>query len=52
MSRSRIHTRGSSTIINAFERYTLDIPDREVSPRKRNQLFWLHGQPKYSDDSL
>ena len=52
MSRSRIHTRGSSTIINAFERYTLDIPDREFSPRKRNQLFWLHGQPKYSDDSL
>lgn len=52
MSRSRIHTRGSSTIINAFERYTLDIPDREVSPRKRNQLFWLHGQPKYSNDSL
>ena len=52
MSRSRIHTRGSSTIINAFERYTLDIPDREVSPRKRNQLFWLHGQLKYSDDSL
>ena len=52
MSRSRIHTRGSSTIINAFERYTLDIPDREVAPRKRNQLFWLHGQPKYSDDSL
>ena len=52
MSRSRIHTRGSSTIINAFERYTLDIPDREVSPRKRNQLFWLHGQPKYFDDSL
>ena len=52
MSRSRIHTRDSSTIINAFERYTLDIPDREVSPRKRNQLFWLHGQPKYSDDSL
>ena len=52
MSRSRIHTRGSSTIINAFERYTLDIPDREVSPRKRNHMFWLHGQPKYSDDSL
>ena len=52
MSRSRIHTRGSSTIINAFERYTLDIPDREVTPRKRNQLFWLHGQPKYADDSL
>ena len=52
MSRSRIHTRGSSTIINAFERYTLDIPDREISHRKRNQLFWLHGQPKYTDDSL
>ena len=49
MNRSRIHTRGSSTIINTFERYTLELPDREVPPKQRNRLIWLHGKPNYND---
>ena len=49
MNRSRINTRGSSTIINTFERYTLELPDREVPPKQRNRLIWLHGKPNYND---
>lgn len=49
MNRSRIHPRGSSTIINTFERYTLELPDREVPPKQRNRLIWLHGKPNYND---
>jgi len=51
-NRSRIHHRGSSTIINTFERYSLELPDREVPQRKKNQLIWLHGKPKYNDIQL
>lgn len=46
---TRIHTRGNSTIINAFERYTLELPDREVPPRQRGQVIWLYGKPRYQD---
>ena len=51
-NRSRIHHRGSSTIINTFERYTLELPDREVPQRKKNQLIWLYGKPKYQEVEL
>lgn len=49
INRSRIHSRGNSTIINTFERYTLEIPDRDIPLSKRNQVIWLHGKPKYED---
>ena len=52
MSRSRIHTRGSSTIINAYDRYVLELPEREVPQRKKNQLIWLYGKPRYQDAEL
>lgn len=51
-NRSRVHHRDSSTIINTFERYSLELPDREVPQRKKNQLVWLHGKPKYYDIQL
>ncbi len=50
--RSRFNTRGSSTIINAYERFVLDLPDREVPQRKKNQLLWLHGKPQYKEIEL
>ena len=36
-----------TTIINAYERYTLELPDREVPPKKRNQLIWMNDPPTY-----
>ena len=51
-NRSRFNTRGSSTIINAYERFVLELPDREVPLRKQNQLRWLHGKPKYKEVEL
>ena len=36
-----------TTIINAYERYTLEIPDREVPVKKRNQLIWMNDPPSY-----
>ena len=49
MNRSRIHTHGNSTIINTFERYTLELPDRPVPTKALNTVIWLHGKPKYED---
>ena len=36
-----------TTIINAYERYTLEIPDREVPEKKRDKLIWMNDPPKY-----
>ena len=44
--------KGSSTIINAYERYVLELPEREVPQRKKNQLIWLYGKPRYQDAEL
>ena len=44
----RIHTLGDTTIINAFERYALDVPDREYPPEQKNLLLWK-GKNLYKD---
>ena len=51
-NRSRINLRGNTTIINAYERFVLDLPDREVPQLKKNQLIWLYGKPKYQEIEL
>ena len=51
-NRSRFNTRGNSTIINAYERFVLELPDREVPQRKKNEVIWLHGKPKYKEIEL
>ncbi len=43
MERTREYN--GTTIVNAFERYTIEIPDREVPPKKKNELIWL-GKPR------
>ena len=48
-NRSRFNTRGNSTVINAYERFVLELPDREVPQRKKNEVIWLHGKPKYKE---
>ena len=35
----RVRDYNGTTLINAYERYTLEIPDRDVSPKKRNELI-------------
>ena len=46
LDRTRERRCGETTVINASERYVLEIPDREVSPQKRGQLIW---HTKYRD---
>ena len=36
----RTLTYENTTIVNAYERYTLDIPDREYPPEQKNTLLW------------
>ena len=40
MGMERIIPYGDTTVINAFERYTLDVPDRDCPPEQRNLLLW------------
>lgn len=44
---SRTMDYNGTTIINAYERYTLELPDREVPAKKRNQLIWMNDPPTY-----
>ena len=36
-----------TTIINAYERYTLELPDLEVPEKKKNKLIWMNDPPNY-----
>ena len=36
-----------TTIINAYERYILELPDREVPEKKKNKLIWMNDPPDY-----
>ncbi len=42
-------TYGDTTIINASEHYTVQIPDREVPEKYRNRLIWKNGEPKWEE---
>lgn len=35
-----------TTIINASERYELELPDRPVPAKLRNRIIWMNGEPK------
>ena len=43
----RVTEYNGTTVINAYERYTLEIPDREVPEHKKNRLIWMNDPPKY-----
>ncbi len=36
----RIHAYGNTTVVNAYERHTLDIPDREYPAKQAYALLW------------
>lgn len=44
----RVQTYNETTIINAFERYTLEIPDLEVPEKQKNKLIWMNDPPEYA----
>ena len=37
-----------TTVINAYERYTLELPDREVPEKEKNKLIWMNDPPEYA----
>lgn len=44
----RLQTYNETTIINAYERYTLELPDREVPEKDKNKLIWMNDPPEYA----
>lgn len=45
----RIFHHGETTIINAYERYNLEIPEREHPLQKHNMLIWKTRPPRTAD---
>ncbi len=46
INKPRMLRYGTTTIINASERYVLELEDRPVGPRQKNTVLWKNGQPK------
>lgn len=44
----RLQTYNETTIINAYERYALELPDREVPEKDKNKLIWMNDPPEYA----
>ncbi len=42
---------GNTTVINASERFSLEIPEGHFSVKHRNRLIWKNGVPKLPEDS-
>ncbi|HIT33717.1 MAG TPA: metallophosphoesterase [Candidatus Faecousia intestinigallinarum] len=49
-SQLRERAYGSTQIINVVQRYTLEIPDREIPEKERGQLLWKNKPPKQEED--
>ncbi len=43
---SRVHSYGSTQVLNAYERCTLQLPEREVLPRQKGKLVWKNRRPR------
>lgn len=48
--RPRILQHGDTTIINASERYVLELPDLPVEPKYKNRIRWFNGEPPLPED--
>ena len=44
----RLQTYNETTIIKAYERYALELPDREVPEKDKNRLIWMNDPPEYA----
>lgn len=47
--KERIHKLGRTTVINATERYVLEVPDKPCKTKHLGQIRWLNGKPKLKD---
>ena len=47
--KTRVRQYGNTTVINACERYVLEVADREIVPKYQDGLRWLNGEPKLPD---
>jgi hypothetical protein len=43
-------TYDQTTVVNACERYVLEIPDRPFPPKHLGKLIWKNGAPKLPDE--
>ena len=50
MDKVRQQSYNGTTIVNATERYVVEVPEGEYPPRKRNELVWKNRAKKYHDD--
>lgn len=48
---TRLRQYQTTQVINATERYVLEIPPRQTDPRKQDVLIWRNGQPKLPEHS-
>ncbi len=50
MDKVREQAYNGTTIVNATERYVVEVPEGEYPPLKRNELVWKNRAKKYHDD--
>ena len=43
---------GETTVINTYERYTVEIPEKEVPLKKWRQVIWMGKEPKLPDEMV
>jgi Icc-related predicted phosphoesterase len=48
--KTRIRQYGDTTVINATERYDLEVPDRPFPMKQMGQIIWKNGDPNRGDD--
>ena len=48
--KTRIRQYGDTTVINATERYDLEVPDRPFPVKQIGQIIWKNGDPNRGDD--
>ena len=48
--KTRIRQYGATTVINATERYDLEVPDRPFPVKQMGQIIWKNGDPNRGDD--
>ncbi len=48
--KTRVRSYGDTTVINASERYVLELPEVPVNERYQGILRWLNGEPKPEGD--
>ena len=48
----RERTYGETTVVNTYERYVVEIPEKEVPLKHWRQVVWMGREPKLPDDMM